>query len=242
MIVNVDFKDVPERVKSVKTHTETRDVSSFLRVGVDRDTIDKAVELFINNPVVVALQFNGADIESDLAFLSAKFPTALAKPILYKIDLQAEDVSALTVARFTEYCSKASAAVRVVFKCPKNYTDMGTVYTISHQYPNAAFCGGYFLNHSDCNIGCIRACDIKGRAVPTRLPVIQGCGSVFETIKFDSTSVFFDCSSSEAPVADKPVRAAKAPKTAKSTSKASGTTAKKTTTLFSLSGDGLGAF
>lgn len=244
MIVDIAYEKLPEAVSSVKVSTGVRDIAGLLRVHVNRGNIDDAITRCMSDPNVVALQFDPEEINSDLEFLSSKFRAPLDKPILYKIDLRTRDADSISAQEFRGYCEQASPAVRVVFKCPKDFIDMGAVFTTCRAFPNAAFCGGYFLNHAGCNIGCIRQSDIKGRAVGVRKPVTQGCAAVFEPISADEADLLFTVAPTKAQSAKSGTTVMKATstKTKKSGSVRSESSAKKKTTLFSLSGDGLGAF
>lgn len=241
MIVDIPFEKLPVEVSSVKVNTGVRDISSLLRVHVNRDNIDAAILRCMSDPNVVALQFDPVEIDSDLEFLSTKFRTAFDKPILYKIDFRGQSADSISAQDFRGYCEKASPAIRVVFKCPKDFIDMGAVFTTCRAYPNAAFCGGYFLNHVGCNIGCIRQSDIKGRALGVKKPVIQGCAAVLEPIAFEDAELLFTAAPTKAQTT-KLSTSGTATKAKKSGSSRSESGGKKKTTLFSLSGDGLGAF
>ena len=169
-----------------------------------------------------------------MQFLASLAPVAPTTPILYSMNVEGEPLANLTADYFGGFCEKAPSFVRVVFKCPEKFCDMGVVYTISTRYPNSAFCGGYYLRIPGANIGCVRQSDIRGRALGSLKPTVTGCGCVMATDEYDNLEIIFSTGTVKQAKTDKP----KTEKAKSSVSKPK----RATVSLFALGGDGLSTF
>lgn len=225
MIVKLDFKDC--KGTGVKVMSGEKEITGYMKIVVDRGNIEAAIAQFDKNPRAVAFLFDGTEMSADFEFLRQLCPTVLATPILYQLDLTSVDI---TRNYLMSLCENIPPAVRLVFKCPDTFTDMATVWEVSKRYPNTSFCGGYLLKIPGCNIGCIRASDIKGRAFNINNPVVQGCGCVMPNITFDEAELTYEYG------------VVKTPKTTSPAGEGKSKPKRVSTTLYSLGGDALSAF
>lgn len=227
MIVRIRYEDL--KGTNIKVVTDGKEVTGYLKVVITRENMSEAVSRLNLENRVVAFVYEGTDFAADMQMLGVAFPNKLGTPIIYTLDLSSMDTSQLTAEYLSGYCSLVPVSVRLVLKCPTNFSDMATVFNISKSYSNVRFCGGYFLRAPECNIGCICATDIKGRAFSSLSPVVQGCGCVMTNITFEDAEIIFAQGETRSVVTSEPKKSTSKPKRA-------------ATTLFELGGDSLSAF
>ena len=227
MIVKTRYEDL--KGTNIKVLSGEKEVTGYLKVVINRDNALEAVKKLVTDSHVVAFQYEGIDFATDMQFLADTFPHSLQHSIIYMIDVSGMDISQITLEYLSEFCNLAPASVRLVFKCPDTFCNMAIVATISKLYPNTRFCGGYLLRAPECNIGCICAADIKGRAFSNINPVVQGCGCVLPNITFEEAEITYVQGTTRSVVASESKKTTPKPK-------------RVTTTLFELGGDSLSAF
>lgn len=152
MIININAADVKEGLVPYYKNKD-REVKAQLRVLAGISEISN----LLTNPAValISIAHTSEDIEADLEKLSQLYPRKTAKPLVYSLDLADKDIAELNIDYFSSFCRLAPESVKLMFKLPKGYSDMKTVFDISQKYRNSGFCGGYLLKLPGCNIGCL---------------------------------------------------------------------------------------
>lgn len=252
MIVKTNYADVRPDV-GISVSDGNKDVKSLYKVVVTRENVHEAVETLKDNANVIAFQFEATEINEDLSWLAQEFQLFVGKPIIFVISLKDYAPKDITYellsawARLSNPMNVPEPAIRLVFKCPNEHQDIALVYRMSVEFKNTAFCGGYYLNHSFCNLGCIKDQDFPTKVVSKFVPVTTGCVCNCPDVTKDYTTVDYD---SVELVYNDSKRAAAGTKVVKERTKAAPSTAPKkpqkpskpTTSLFSLGGDMLGGF
>lgn len=168
MLLTLNYNEV--QGNAVKAIIDGKSVTCFMRVIVNEENIEEAIKKFKGNKWVVSLEYVG-----DITFLNGKDLTGVTVIVKQEIEKVGMDID------FT--LKSIQSDVRVVFKLPKEYNDMMSIYNYSQKYPNIRFCGGNLIRLEGCHIGCIGVSDIKKKIAESRIPLVcEGCACVYKNV------------------------------------------------------------
>lgn len=216
MITFLDYANYAKD-KQLVFKTDNSPVSIVLKVN-SSNIANALLEL---DDSIVAYDFQPSDFDTDAKALNTLLVGTITKPVIYKVDLSKTACSNITYSFLQNLIAKMSSSIRLVFKCPSEYADLGTVLTISQTYANTHFCGGNFLAHPIGRFGCITQMDLN--LYQDAQPPVLYTGCCISDKLIDSHSPLLS-------YLDKTTQPIHKSKT------------KNATTLFSLSKTGLGAF
>lgn len=166
-----------QRSKGESSKIMTRVRQVIFKLKVTNENIAAAVANYDGNQFVIAYEYTPyAGLRDDVQEIILRTGGNMSKPVIYQVDLREFAVNAITYAFLQEQCAGIPECIRIVYKLPKDYYDMATIWNISRQYPNVSFCGGKLIAIPEANIGCIRAMDInkaRGILMDTQPPMLK---------------------------------------------------------------------
>lgn len=171
MILKIAYKDVEEDY-AINSNNSTQ---MYMRISVNEEDIEEAVERFRDNPFVVGFDYRGKNIE-----LLNKLDTH-GKSVFVRIKHN-EDVNSLSA-----FLNALPEFIKVVMTLPENYRDLRKLYEISNGHNNLRFCGGMLLRLPGLKIGCVQPEDISNKDVGFKGFVSSAkCSCIFNFIEYNN--------------------------------------------------------